>query len=76
MNSIGGSCGWEKESAERVRSERAGILAGYATGLVNEPEEEEENKMRQVIANSWQGTLLEEIKAGKTKMSRRRPQAR
>ena len=43
-NSIGGSCGWEKESAERVHSERAGILAGYATGLANKPEEEGEEE--------------------------------
>ena len=30
-NPIGGSRGWEKESAARARSERAGNLAGYAT---------------------------------------------
>ena len=41
-NPIGGSCGWEKESAARARSERAGNLAGYSTVLANEPEEEEE----------------------------------
>ena len=41
-NPIGGSRGWEKESAVRARSERAGNLAGYETGLSNEPEEEEE----------------------------------
>ena len=43
-NSIGGSCGWEKESAARTCSERAGNLAGYATGLANEPEEEKEEE--------------------------------
>ena len=30
-NTIGGSCGWEKEITVRARSERAGNLAGYAT---------------------------------------------
>ena len=43
-NPIGGSHGWEKESAARASSERAGNLVGYATGLGNEPEEEEEKK--------------------------------
>ena len=37
-NPIGGSCGWEKESVARACSERAGNLAGYATGLSNKPE--------------------------------------
>ena len=43
-NSIGGSHSWEKECAARERLERVGNLAGYATGLVNEPEEEEEKE--------------------------------
>ena len=45
MNSIGGSHGWGKESAARACSERAGKLAGYVTGLANDPEKdgEEEN---------------------------------
>ena len=44
-NPIGGSHSWAKESATRARSERAGNLAGYATGIENYPEggEEEEN---------------------------------
>ena len=43
-NPIGGSRGWEKENTARERSERAGKLAGYATGLANKPEEEEEEE--------------------------------
>ena len=43
-NLIGESRGWEKESAARARPERAGNLAGYATGIANEPEEEEEKE--------------------------------
>ena len=43
-NPIGGSLSWEKESAARARSERAGNLSEYATGLANEPEEEEEEE--------------------------------
>ena len=39
---IGGSRAREKESAARARSERAGDLAEYATGIANNPEEEEE----------------------------------
>ena len=35
---------WEKESAARALSERAGNLAGYATGLSKEIEEEEEEE--------------------------------
>ena len=41
-NPIGGSRGWGKESAARACSERVGNLAGYATGLTNKPEEDEE----------------------------------
>ena len=41
-NPIGGSRGWGKERSTRARSERAQKLAGYATGLSNEPEEEVE----------------------------------
>ena len=43
-NPIGGSRSWEKENATRERSERAGNLDGYATGLTNKPAEEEEKK--------------------------------
>ena len=43
-NPIGGSHSWEKENAARERSERAGNLDGYATGLANETEEEEEEE--------------------------------
>ena len=43
-NPIGGSHGWEKESAARSHSERAGKLAEYETGISNEPEEEEEEE--------------------------------
>ena len=41
---IRGSCGWKKESAARAHLERAGKLAGYATGLPNKPEEEEKEE--------------------------------
>ena len=34
----------KKESVARARSERAGNLDGYATGLSNKPEEEEEEE--------------------------------
>ena len=44
MNPIGGSHGWAKERVERARSERAGNLAGYATGLANDPEKDEEEE--------------------------------
>ena len=37
-NPIGGSRVWEKEILARARSERVGNLAGYATGLANDPE--------------------------------------
>ena len=43
-NPIRGIHGWEKESAARSRLERAGNLAGYATGLLKEPKEEEEEE--------------------------------
>ena len=43
-NPIGGSHGWEKESAARACLERARNLAGYATGLSNGTEEEEEEE--------------------------------
>ena len=43
-NPIGGNHGWEKESAARACSERAGNLSGYATGILNEPEEEEQEE--------------------------------
>ena len=43
-NHIGGSRGWEKEIAVRARLERAGKLAGYATGLANDPKEDEEEE--------------------------------
>ena len=43
-NPIGGSHGWEKEIVARACSEKRGNLAGYATGLSNEPEEEEEEE--------------------------------
>ena len=43
-NPIGGSCGWEKERVARARSEKRRNLDGYATGLSNEPEEEEEEE--------------------------------
>ena len=36
-NPIGGSRSWEKESAARAHSERAGNLAGNTTGLANKP---------------------------------------
>ena len=41
---IRGSRGWEKESVARERSERAGKLVKYATGLTNKPEDEEEEE--------------------------------
>ena len=40
-NPIGGSHGWAKESAARARPERAGNLDGYATGIGNNPKEDE-----------------------------------
>ena len=40
MNPIGGSHGWGKQIVARVRSERAGNLAMYATGIANKTEEE------------------------------------
>ena len=40
-NPIGGSRGWEKESAARACSERAGNLARYATGIANDLKEKE-----------------------------------
>ena len=43
-NHIGGSRSWEKEITVRAHSERAGNLSGYATGLANEPKEEEEEE--------------------------------
>ena len=43
-NPIGGSRGWEKEIVARSCSERVGNLAGYATGLAKDPEEEEEEE--------------------------------
>ena len=44
-NPVGGIHGREKESAARARSQRAGNLDGYATGITNKLEEygEEEN---------------------------------
>ena len=36
-NPIGGSRGWEKESAVRARLERGGSLARHATGISNKP---------------------------------------
>ena len=41
-NPIGGSRGWEKEIAVRARSKKRGNLAGYAMGISNKPEKEEE----------------------------------
>ena len=43
-NPIRGSCSWEKESEARARSEKGGNLDGYATGLLNELEEDEEEE--------------------------------
>ena len=43
-NPIRGSRGWEKQSAARARSEKRGIMAGYATGILNKPEEGEEEE--------------------------------
>ena len=41
MNPIRGSRGREKENAARVRPERAGNLAQYATGLAKKPKQDE-----------------------------------
>ena len=41
-NSIGGSHGLAKESMTRASSQRVGNLDGYATGMANEPVEDEE----------------------------------
>ena len=43
-NPVGGSHGWAKESAVRAHSQRAENLNGYATGMANEPEEDEEEE--------------------------------
>ena len=43
-NPIGGSHGWGKEIRVRARSEMAGNLAGYATGIANDPKKEEEEE--------------------------------
>ena len=40
-NPVMGSHGWEKESATRTCSERAGKLDRYATGMANNPKEDE-----------------------------------
>ena len=40
-NPVRESHSWAKESAARARSERAGNLARYATGIANEPKEDE-----------------------------------
>ena len=43
-NPIGGSHGWAKESVKRERSEMAGNLAMYATGISKDPREEKEEE--------------------------------
>ena len=43
-NPVGGSHSWEKESAARARSQRSKNMAGYATGMTNEPKEDEEEE--------------------------------
>ena len=43
-NPVGGSHSWEKESAARARSQRSKNMAGYATGMTNKPEEDEEEE--------------------------------
>ena len=48
---------------------------GIKRGLQTIPRRIKKKNMKQGIANSWQGTLSGEIKAGKTKMCQRRPQA-
>ena len=40
-NPVRESHSWAKESAARARSERAVKLARYATGVENEPDEDE-----------------------------------
>ena len=49
---------------------------GIKRGLQTIPRRIKKKNMKQGIANSWQGTLSGEIKAGKTKMRQRCPQER
>ena len=44
-NPVGESHGWAKESAAREHLERAGKLAGCATGMANKPEEDEKKNL-------------------------------
>ena len=43
-NPIGGSHGWTKERDSRAHSQKAGNLAGYVTGVANDPKEEEDEE--------------------------------
>ena len=59
-------------NAKKGRGTWPGMQQDYQT----KQKRRKKKNMRQGIVNSQQGTLLGEIKARKTKMSRRRPQAR
>ena len=75
-NPIGRSHGWEKESAARARSKRAGNLAGYATGLSNETEEDEEEEYaagnrKQPARNPIRGNQVWEKKTSRQRTQER-----
>ena len=74
---LSGEVAAEKKKARRSHAwKKGGTCPGMQRDYQTNQKRRNNNKMRREFTNSWKGTILREIKAGKTKMIRHRPQAR